>query len=165
MDDKMETSALQEWLDKQQITEALHKYPIALDSLDRELLLSIGHARGRVSFDGMFEGDWPTFVDWVITIHKGLLFHNHRITNTLIELHGDVASSRTNVTATLLIRLDKGDADERLIQARYLDKWTRENGVWLISERVLARDLRRTTRLSAEELKARFVIDDSVRKI
>lgn len=147
------------WRDKQEISEALHKYPIALDRLDRELLLSIGHPEGHVDFEKMFQGTWPAFVEWVLPVHRALLFHNHRITNMLIELTGSDARSETNVTATLLVPQQNGDVDERRIQGRYLDRWVRDRGRWLIAERRLARDLRRTTRISAAEFKERYVID------
>ncbi len=155
----MDKDALRAWVDKQEISEALHKYPIALDRLDRELLLSIGHPEGHVDFEKMFQGTWPAFVEWALPVHKALLFHNHRITNMLIELTGENAHSETNVTATLFVPHPTGDVDERRIQARYLDKWTRENGRWLITERRLARDFRRTTRISAADFKERFAIE------
>ena len=155
----MDNNALQTWMDKQEISETLHKYPIALDRLDRELLLSIGHPEGHVDFEKMFQGTWPAFVEWVLPVHKALLFHNHRITNMLVEFADDGARSETNVTATLLVPQQSGEVDERRIQARYLDKWTRYRGHWLIAERRLVRDLRRTTRISATEFKERYVID------
>jgi hypothetical protein len=155
----MNSNALQALLDKQEIAEALHKYPIALDSMDRDLLLSLGHPDSHVDFDGMFEGTWSAFVEWVLPAHKDLLFHNHRVTNMLIELNGETAQSKTYVTATLLVEQKNGDVDERRIQAKYLDKWARDGGRWLIKERKLARDLRQTTRLSAAEFKASYVVN------
>jgi hypothetical protein len=160
----MDSGVTATWIAKQEISETLHKYPIALDGLDREMLLSIGHPDGRVDFDGMFEGIWPAFVDWVLPAHKPLLFHNHRITNMLIELDGDTARSQTNVTATLLIEQNGGDVDERRIQARYLDKLTRHQGRWLIAERKLSRDLRRTSRISAADFKARYIVSHERRQ-
>jgi len=154
----MDSNAVANWVAKHEISETLHKYPIALDALDRELLLSIGHPDGQVNFDGMFEGSWPAFVEWVLPAHEPLLFHNHRITNMLIDLDGDTARSQTNVTATLLIAQQNGDVDERRIQARYLDKLTRHQGRWVIFERKLARDLRRTSRISAADFNSRYIV-------
>ena len=155
----MDQDALQRYLDKQEITEASHKYVIGLDTLDRDMLLSVGHPAGTVDFDGMFAGTWPAFVDWVIPAHQALLFHNHRVTNLLIDLDGDTASSRANVTATLLIKQPSGDVDERRIQARYLDKWARDGRRWVITERKLMRDLRRTTRIPAADFQSRYIIE------
>jgi hypothetical protein len=160
----VDSSAVTTWITKQEISETLHKYPIALDSLDRDLLLSIGHPTGRVNFDGMFEGTWPAFVEWVLPAHEPLLFHNHRITNMLIELDGDTARSQTNVTATLLIAQKDGDVDERRIQARYLDRLARYQDRWVIAERELARDLRVTSRLSAADFKARYIVSPDRRR-
>ena len=145
----MDQDALQRCLDKQEISEASHKYVIGLDSLDRDLLLSVGHPAGTVDFDGLFEGTWPAFVDWVIPAHQVLLFHNHRVTNLLIDLDGDTARSRANVTATLLIKQPSGDVDERRIQARYVDKWARHDRCWVITERKLMRDFQRQTSKAA----------------
>lgn len=154
----MDQNALQRCLDKQEIAEASHKYAIGLDTLDRDMLLSVGHPAGTVDFDGMFDGTWPAFVEWLIPTHQPLLFHNHRVTNLLIDLDGDTARSRANVTATLLIKQPSGDVDERRIQARYLDKWARGGNRWLITERKLVRDLRRSITFSAAEFKSRYVL-------
>ena len=154
----MNPTMLQAWVDKQEIAEALHKYPIALDRLDRDLLMSIGHPDARMDFDGLFRGDWPSFVDWVIAGHKDLLFSNHRLSNMLIDLDGDTARSESNVTVTALAPTPTGDVDERRIQSRYFDKWARHQGRWLLTERRLSRELRRMTRLSAADFKERFMI-------
>jgi hypothetical protein len=155
----MDKDTLQSLVDRQQITESSHKYVIGLDSLDRDMLLSVGHPTGAVDFDGLFNGHWPAFVDWVIPTHQALLYHNHRVTNLLIEVTGDTARSRSNVTATLLIKQPSGEIDERRIQARYLDKWVRAGGGWLIAERKLVRDMRRTTRISSDEFKSRYIVE------
>lgn len=155
----MDKGILQNLIDKQQITEASHKYVIGLDNLDRDMLLSVGHPTGAVDFDGMFTGQWPAFVDWVIPTHQALLYHNHRVTNLLIDVSGDTAQSRCNVTATLLIKQPSEAVDERRIQARYLDKWVRAGDRWLIAERKLVRDMRRTTPLSPEDFKSRYVVE------
>ncbi|TCR70444.1 nuclear transport factor 2 family protein [Bosea sp. BK604] len=137
-----------------QIRKLIHTYPRGLDRLDRDILLSIAHPEATVKFAPMFDGSWTAFVDWLMHAHDRMLFNNHRITNTLIEVRGDHAVSETSSTATLLVKRDDGDIEDRTVHSRYLDRWRRDDGRWALSHRDTIRDFRRVRIITEAELKA-----------
>jgi hypothetical protein len=61
------------------------------------------------------------------------------VTNILVEVSGDAATSRSYVTAALWTY------DQVItIRARYIDTWSRRHGRWAIEQRVMEHDLRLT---------------------
>jgi hypothetical protein len=68
-----------------------------------------------------------------------MLAHSHQISNIIIELDGDRAGSETYVTGTL--RLMKREQLRQLTMwVRYVDEWSRRNGLWGIDKRVQITD-------------------------
>jgi hypothetical protein len=133
-DDELPTAAeLRELLDKQAITEVLHRYCVAFDTKDRELGYSVWHPDGTADYVGMFQGTGRDFVDFGIGAHEMLLPRSsHQVTNLLIEVDGDAATSTAYVTAA------SQRADRRtvhLIRGQYDDRWTRREGTWAIDHR------------------------------
>ncbi|MDM0033762.1 nuclear transport factor 2 family protein [Variovorax sp. J22P271] len=151
------SAELDQLLSKQAITELLYKYPRALDRLDRELLLSLGHPDAKVEFGKTVFPNWLAYTDWMMKAHAAMLGNNHRITNILIEVHGDKAVSESTGTATLLVKQDKGDDyEERWMHSRYLDTWSRRGGKWALDGRQTVMDYRRVKPVPAAEVKAQY---------
>lgn len=149
--------ALEELLAKQAIMECLYRYPRGLDRLDRDILLSVGHPEATVAFRETPFPNWAAYVDWLIKAHTQMIANNHRITNILIEVHGDTAVSESTGTATLLAQTSNADlVEERWMHSRYLDKWLHRDGRWGITSRVTVNDYRRVTPFPAADLKTRF---------
>lgn len=151
---------LEQLLAKQAITEQINKYPRGLDRLDRDILLSLGHPDAKIRFGNSAFPSWAAYVDWLIKAHESMLGNNHRITNILIEVHGDRAVSECSGTATLLVQKE-GNAElyeERWMHSRYLDKWSRRNGKWALDDRQTVIDYRRVLDVSAELVKSRYQI-------
>ena len=146
-------SSLETLLAKSEIAERIHTYPRGLDRLDPEILLSIAHPDATVEFSTMFKGTWKEYVAWLMKAHHSMVFNNHRISNTLIEVNGVRAASETTSTATLLVKRDDGNFEDRLVYSRYLDRWRKDGGPWLLEHRTTLRDLRRVTVITAEQLK------------
>src|SRR5258708_33862880 len=65
----------------------------------------------------------------------GFRNHSHQITNILIELDGDRASSEAYFTASLQSEPKHGVITEHLYRGRYLDRWARREGHWAIDHR------------------------------
>jgi hypothetical protein len=85
----------------------------------------------------MFEGTGHGFIDWVWQAHAAMDRHSHQITNVLIELSGDVATSESYVTVVLWTLPDSdGNQQELVGRGRYLDRWSRRNDVWAIEHRI-----------------------------
>lgn len=155
-----QAAQIEELLSKQAITELLYKYPRALDRLDRELLMSIGHPEAKVQFGKTVFPNWTAYTDWMMKAHDAMLGNNHRITNILIEVKGDTAVSESTGTATLLVKKEGRDDmyEERWMHSRYLDKWSRRNGKWGLDSRQTVMDYRRVSDVPAAVVKSGYEI-------
>ena len=151
MDDK----ALAKLIAKDEIRDLIHRYPRGLDRLDSAILLSIGHVDATVEFSTLFKGTWAAYVEWLMHAHESMLFNNHRITNTLIEVDGERAVSETSSTATLIVARSDGDIESRLVHSRYLDQWRHESDRWWLMSRLTVRDYRSVAVLTAKEFEGR----------
>jgi hypothetical protein len=131
--------ALQTLLDKQTITEVLHRYCFAMDQNDRELGKSVWHPDGTAHYVDMFEGTGHDFVEFGQGGHEAAFNGtSHQVTNIMIDVDGDRASSETYVTAACRI---KDTENVYLIRGRYLDTWSRRDGEWRIDARRFETDL------------------------
>ena len=131
--------ALDALLAKQEITEVLHQYCRAQDRDDIELGYDVWHEGGTADYEGMFEGTGREFLDFGHASH-GTFFErtNHQVTNVLIDLDGDTASSEAYVTAANTI---KGTDLVYVIRGRYLDEWARREDRWRIVHRRFTTDM------------------------
>jgi hypothetical protein len=131
---------------KQSITEVIYRYCRALDRMDRDLALTIWHADGTADYGPtMYQGTGAGFVDWVWPAHESMLGHSHQIGNVLIEVDGDRAGSESYVTATLWGAFEPDVLTTIVSRGRYVDTWSRRDGVWAIDHRRFAEDLTVTT--------------------
>ncbi|MCU1379182.1 MAG: hypothetical protein JWN29_2165 [Acidimicrobiales bacterium] len=136
---------LEELLAKQAITEQLHRYCHGLDRFDRDLA-DIWHPGGTASYAGIFEGTGAGFLDWVWPVHEGFEATSHQVTNILIDVHGDRATSETYVTVCL--RAATTDIVDR---GRYVDAWSRRDGTWAIDERRFIGDIQQILPRGAQQ--------------
>src|SRR5215467_3176030 len=91
-------TALDELLDKQAITEVLYRYCRGCDRADEALLRSCFHP-GSLHRHGGFEGTSADFATLAMKIIAGTRVCKHMLTNVLIELRGDRASSESHYFA------------------------------------------------------------------
>lgn len=155
-----QSADIEQLLSKQAITELIYKYPRGLDRLDRDILLSLGHADAKIQFGSTVFPTWAAYVDWLLKAHEPMLGNNHRITNILIEVRGDTAVSESSGTATLLVPQQGRDDqyEERWMHSRYLDRWSRRGGKWALDHRQTVIDYRRISYVSAADVKSRYQI-------
>jgi hypothetical protein len=126
---------------KQAITEVIYRYCRALDRMDRELADSVWHPDGTADYGPTFQGPAAGLLDCLWSNHAKLLGHSHQVTNILIEVRGDRAGSEAYVTGTLWNRSDSGVLTHMVALGRYLDRWSRRDGVWAIDHRRFVYDL------------------------
>ena len=121
-----------------QIQQALARYCRGLDRGDPDMILSAYHPgamdRGRV---GHPDGPVEALVPWVIAkLDLPRTVPQHHVTNILVQRNGDVAHVESYF---LLFRpqTNPDSGDDELVRAggRYLDRFERRNGKWLIAER------------------------------
>jgi hypothetical protein len=130
---------LEELVAKQAITEQLHRYCHGLDRFDRQQA-DIWHPGGTASYAGIFEGTGAGFLDWVWPVHEGFEATSHQVTNILIELDGDRATSETYVTVCL-----RGADVDIVDRGRYHDTWSFRDGTWAIDQRRFTGDIQQIT--------------------
>ena len=117
----------------------MYCYCRSVDRIDRELGYSIWNSGSIADYGEFYRGDGPGVIDLICSQHRQLLSHSHQMSNILIRIDGDRASSESYVTATL--RLQK---DDKLLQmtvwSRYVDDWSRQAGHWGLDKRIAVRD-------------------------
>lgn len=129
-------------LDRQAITDVLHRYCRAMDRIDRGLALSCWHEGAAVDYGDAFRGGATDFVDWVCRVHEEVFAaHSHQITNVILRLDGPRAVSESYVTVALRTRGGEGDPVDIVGRGRYLDRWSRRDGAWAIEHRRHVTDL------------------------
>ena len=125
--------------DKFEITETLYRYATALDTRNRELLrevfvedavFRIGAGVGR--FDGV-----EAIGDVVLEFLGGLEASQHIITNPVIELDGDTATSRCYLHAQHYMPDQRTGGNTLEIGGTYHDQLVRTPDGWRIREREL----------------------------
>lgn len=157
----MTDASLQALVDKQAIRDVLSRYCRGLDRMDMEMAKAVWHADGTAFYDGIFEGTAHGFVDWVWEAHSAMERHSHQITNVLIELDGDRATSEAYVTVVLWTRPDASGRQQELVgRGRYLDRWERRDGIWAIEHRVHLLDLSSVLPLDRAEVSEGSTRDD-----
>lgn len=133
-------NSLQAIADRQAITDLIYRYCRAVDRLDHELGYSIWHDDGMVEYGDYYQGGHRDLIDKICASHLQVQYHSHQMTNIIIELDGDRASSESYVTAYL--RLERnGQLKQMTVLSRYVDTWSRRNGRWGIDKRIAIRDL------------------------
>lgn len=138
------TDALQALLDKQAITELLLRYCRAVDRLDVPLGHAIWHPDGYADYGASYyQGPGRGVIDRICQDHLGLVSHQHRLTNVLIEPGGadapDAAGSEAYVSASLRMERE-GKTMQIRTWGRYCDRWERRKGAWGLLHRVVVFD-------------------------
>jgi hypothetical protein len=135
-----EEGAVQLLLARQAITELIYRYCRAVDRLDIPLGHSIWHADGVADYGAkVYQGPGRGVIDHICAQHRHTLGHSHQVSNILIEIDGDRASSESYVTATLRI-MRAGQLKQISVWGRYIDQWSRREGRWGLDQRLSIQD-------------------------
>jgi hypothetical protein len=136
-----------ELMDKQAITEVLHRYCRALDRMDRPMADTLWHPGGTADYGpDIFQGTGQGFLDYVFGTHEKMSSHSHTVSNVLIEVDADAGTAGSETYASVWLRtlpID-GSVYDTHIRGRYLDRWSRRDGVWAIDHRTYVGDLMAT---------------------
>ena len=125
---------LQRLLDRQAISDCLHRYSRGLDRHDREVLASVYH-EDALDHHGDFVGLRDEFVPWADELLASEWdAHTHFLDVNNVDIEGDVAHSECYV---LFVQRRRDGAGVDLGGGRYIDRLERRDGEW----RVMAREL------------------------
>ena len=150
----MDDARLETLLSKQAILEVIYRYCRGLDRMDRDLALSVWHPGGTADYgEEMYVGTGEGFIDWVWQQHAGFERHSHQITNVLIEVDSERASSEAYVTVALRTTV-RDRIIETVSRGRYLDRWSRRDNIWAIDHRIHITDFTSTHDLPTSEWSA-----------
>lgn len=129
-------AALQAILDRQVISDLLHRYCRGCDRADEAMLRSCFHADSSHRHGG-FEGSSQDFVTLAMTIVKPLQMCKHMLGNIVIAIDGDVAESECHYFAyQRRIDAESGVEEDYFSGGRYLDRLERRAGDWGIVHRL-----------------------------
>src|SRR4051812_30932505 len=134
----MADAAVETLLAKKAITEGLYRYCRAFDRMDLEMARTVWHADGTCNYSNRAGVPDMKAVDYSgpSWAHRAKLRnHSHQVTNILIEVAGDKAVSEACFTASLQAEPENGMILDNLYRGRYLDRWSRRDGVWAIDHR------------------------------
>ena len=157
-DHMIDERAVQELLDKQEITEVIYRYCRAIDRLDLELFKGVYHEDGLDNHGARKGTGWEFATGAVSGLGSVDQRTQHHITNILIEVDGDVAWAESYLMAYHRFldppRLGDNDLDPArpLLEygGRYVDRLERRDGVWRIAKRVIIYDWSRFSAVEAE---------------
>jgi hypothetical protein len=129
--------------DRQAIIDQIHRYARSVDRLDAEVGYACWHEDGTADYgDDIYQGSGRGFIDFCLESHRHALMHSHQMTNTIVDLDGDRASSETY--AIVAVRSTSRANPDKIMQymswTRYLDTWSLQNGRWAIDHRYVIID-------------------------
>lgn len=131
---------LEELTAREEIRDVVKRLARGTDRLDAELIASCYHPDG---FDdhNVFRGSGSEFAAWVLDTLAVFHATMHFVGDPFIRLQGDVAQVDTYCVAHHLARPDgDGRATDLVLGLRYVDRFERRDGRWLIAKRVCAFD-------------------------
>lgn len=123
--------------DEEQIRELLYRYARGVDRRDWDLVRSCYQA-DATDWHGQYRGGVDGLVAQMRERHARIDSSMHFISNVLIEVCGDTATSEAYCQAYLRSPGAPGRATTRTVRCRYLDRLERrDDAVWRIAERVV----------------------------
>lgn len=136
---------------KDAIRDVLHSYCRGLDRMDRALADRVWHPGGTADYGPGYRGSAAGFLDFVWDYHAGFRCHSHMVSNEIIQLDlpSATAASETYVAVWLRTAPQEGFVTDQLHRGRYVDRWSRRDGVWAIDHRTYVGDVIHETRHAA----------------
>lgn len=138
---------LERLIDRVEIEEVLNRYCRGVDRADVDELAGVYHTDGTDDH-GTFSGLGSDFAAWAC--RGGVRFwtaSHHSVHNVIVDwVDGDTADVESYVLAfnqrtADVARRDGGAGRVEVFAGRYLDRFERRDGVWLIAHRQAIRDV------------------------
>jgi hypothetical protein len=128
------TLTIEEVLSREAITDVIKRLARGTDRLDAEMITSCYHPDG---FDdhNAFRGGAAEFAAWVLEVLPAFTATMHFVGPPNISIDADVAQVDTYCVAHHV-----RDDNDMVLGLRYVDRFERRDGAWLIARRVCAFD-------------------------
>jgi SnoaL-like protein len=145
------TISVEDLLAREEIGDVVKRLARGTDRLDEELIASCYHEDG-VDDHNVFRGGGRAFARWVVETLPHFAATMHFVGPPYVRLDGDVAHVDTYCVAHhVSYPDDAGDQSDMVLGLRYVDRFERREGRWLIAKRVCAFDWSTTTTTPAAE--------------
>jgi hypothetical protein len=125
---------IDELLARSEITDVIKRLARGTDRLDEELMASCYHSDGYDDHNS-FRGSGTEFAAWVCDVLAHFEATHHFIADPYIRVDGDIAQCDTYCEAHHV-----GADSDLVIALRYVDRFDKRDGRWLIAKRVCAFD-------------------------
>lgn len=124
--------------DRIEINDLLVRYTVAIDTKDWSLLDRCFTPDAQLDYTsaGGVAGDYPSVRAWLERALAPFPMTMHYITNSVVDLQGDSARTRTAVFNPMGSRQDDGSMHVFTVGAYYNDLLVRTDDGWRIRERV-----------------------------
>ena len=123
-----------------EITQVLYRYCRGVDRGDREMIRSVYHS-DATDDHGSWSGLGVDFADYLVdSMASATLVGQHQIHNVLIEVDGELAACESYFLAFHPTTTAVGDTVLSIAAGRYLDRFERRDGPWLIADRRVVLD-------------------------
>lgn len=129
---------LDELLARHEISDVIKRLARATDRLDEEMMVSCYHPDGYDDHN-VFRGPPTDFAAWVREALGGFEATHHFVGDPYIVVRGEGAQAETYCEAHHV-----GQDSDMVMGLRYLDRFEKRDGTWLIAKRVCAFDWRYT---------------------
>ncbi len=125
---------VEELLIREEITDVIKRLARGTDRLDEQAMASCYHPDG---FDdhNSFRGSGTDFAKWVCQVLPHFVATHHFIGSPMIRVEGETAHCDTYCEAHHV-----GPDTDMILALRYVDRFERRDGTWLIAKRVCAFD-------------------------
>ena len=143
-----DNSAIQTLLDKQALHELMTAYARGVDRADVAVLESIWHDDATVDV-GMFVGSAKDFCAAMTAPGSPMETCSHMIMNEFYHVDGDTAVGESYVLGMTTTVNEDGSKTDASVGGRYLDRYSRRDGVWKIDHHQFVVDFNRSEPCSA----------------
>jgi hypothetical protein len=131
---------LDDLLAREEITDVVKRLARGTDRLDEELIASCYHPDGTDDHN-VFQGTGAEFARWVVETLPHFATTMHFVGPPLVRLEGDVAHVDTYCVAHHLGQAEgESSPSDLILGLRYVDRFERRDGRWLIARRVCVFD-------------------------
>lgn len=125
---------IHELIARQEITDVVKRLARGTDRLDAEMMASCYHPDG-IDDHNAFRGSGTEFAAWVLEALAAFEATHHFVADPYIRLDGSTAQVDSYCIAHHI-----GTDSDLVIGLRYVDRFEKRSGRWLISRRVCAFD-------------------------
>jgi ketosteroid isomerase-like protein len=149
---RIDDTAIQQLLAKEEIRELALLYCRAVDRKDMELLRTLYTHDGTDAHGTIYDGSASGFIDFLTDSLQHVRIGAHFVCNHLIAVNGDQAEGEVYALGYHHLPDGKGGMGEEFVGVRYIDAYRKEAGRWRFASRRVMFDLEAKRSIEATDL-------------